>query len=179
MPFGALVKPVVHVQLPLAPQTPLTQLHDAGALAGVVTRQRPLPVNPSSHLAQPLGHAAQLGPKNPAAQLSHDAPVKPAAQVHVPAAVQMPDDAHGGEHAADSMSKRVRVLGALVGSWAVSGMESQTMTRAFPEAGELMAIQTLEDSAREPRVSGVEELTPMGVVGMEVNAGCPEYRDPE
>lgn len=116
VPFAAVVKPGVQVQLPFAPQTPLMQLHDAGALGAVVTRQRPLPVRPSSHFVHPLGHAAQPGPKNPEAQLSHDAPVKPTAQVHVPAAVQIPEEAHGGEHAADSMSKRVSVLGAVVGS---------------------------------------------------------------
>ncbi len=33
MPFGAVVNPAVQVQLPLALQTPFTQLHDAGALA--------------------------------------------------------------------------------------------------------------------------------------------------
>lgn len=178
VPFAAVVNPVVQVQLPFAPQTPLTQLHDAGALAGVETRHRPLPVGPSSHLLQFAGHAAHPGPKNPAAHVSHDTPVKPAAQVHVPAAVQIPDDAHGGEHAADSMSNRVSVLGALVGSCAVSGMESQTMTRAFPGAGELMEIQTLEERARERRVNGVDELAPMGLEGIAVKAGWPEYKGP-
>jgi hypothetical protein len=91
----------------------------------------------------------------------------------------MPDDAHGGEHAADSMSKRVSVLGAVVGSWAMSGMESQMMTREFPGEGELTAIQTLEESARDWRLSDVEELAPMGADGMDVNAGWPEYKGPE
>lgn len=61
----------------------------------------------------------------------------------------------------------------------MSGMESQRMTREFPDAGELTAIQTLEESARERRVSGVEVLAPMGVLGMDVNAGWPEYSGPE
>lgn len=179
VPLAAVVNPAVQVQLPLASQTPLTQLQEAGAPGGVVLRQRPLPVRPSSQSVQPLGQAAQVGPKKPGAQLSHEAPVKPAAHAHVPAAVHMPDEAHGGEHAADWRSKRVSELGALVGSCAVSGIESQMMTRELGDAGDSTEIQTLAESATERAFNGVEELAPMGALGMVVNPGLPEYSDPE
>ncbi|KAJ7238437.1 hypothetical protein C8J57DRAFT_1566168 [Mycena rebaudengoi] len=97
--WGRALGAVVLVQYK-CPSPPYTECILSGRL------QCLLPVSPSSHLEHLPGHAAQPGPKNPAAQVSHEAPVKPGAQVQE----------HGGEHEVDWMSKRVRELGALVGS---------------------------------------------------------------
>jgi hypothetical protein len=99
VPLSALVHPELQLQDPSDWHCPLRQLHEAGAFSISGTRQRPEPELPSSHLAQPAGHAVQCGPKNPGEHVSHAVPLKPAGHAQVPAAVHTPAPAHVGEQA--------------------------------------------------------------------------------
>ena len=100
-----MVQPGLHVHWPLEPQAPFKQLQDEGGLDTTGARHNPVPVIPSSQEAQPAGHGEQFGPKEPGAQDSHEDPVNPVGHEHVPDAVQIPAPAHGGEQAADCISK--------------------------------------------------------------------------
>ena len=174
MPFAAVVHPELHVHWPFEPHTPLRQLHDDGGLLTGATRQRPLPAMPSSHDVHPAAHAWQSGPKNPLAHASHDAPVKPAGQVQVPAAEQMPAPEHGGEHAADCMSRIEMLLSdEPEGSCERSAMESQRMRRSVDEDPAETAAQTLDDIMTEPAAVEVESREAL-LVGRFVKVDAPE-----
>jgi hypothetical protein len=108
VPLSAVVQPARQLHCPFDPQLPFWQLQLEGGLMTVAVKQRPLPEIPSSQDVQPLGHCWHVGPKKPAAQDSHEVPLKPVGQVHEPAAEQTPDPEQGGEHAADCMSTRER-----------------------------------------------------------------------
>ena len=171
VPLAAVVNPTLHVHCPLDPHTPLRQLQLDAGLVTVAERHRPDPDIPSSQDAHPAGHAWQVGPKNPGEQDSHDAPVNPGAQLHVPEAEQTPEPAHGGEHADDSRSRSESAPELVVGSWVRSGIESQRMTRLLGPA--FTAAHTLDDRAREPADNGWDAFTG-GVEGSEAKAACPE-----
>ena len=47
-----------------------------------------------------------MGPKNPSAQVSHEDPVNPVGQLHVPEAEQTPEPEQGTEQAKDWTSRR-------------------------------------------------------------------------
>ena len=173
VPLSAFVQPGLHVHWPFEPQMPLRQLQVEGALLTMGFRHLPEPEIPSSQDAQPAGHGWHVGPKKPEAHDSHDEPVKPGAQEHVPEAEHTPAPAHGGEQARDSISRRESE--PVEGSCVMSGTESQRMTRLFDP--ELTAAQTFDDRASELADKGVEEFE-TGVVGSDVNAAWPEYRDP-
>lgn len=130
----------------------------------------PLPAIPSSHDVHPVGHAWQVGPKNPAEQDSHEVPLNPVGHVHVPWAEQTPEPAQGGEQADDCISKRAREFEDPEGSWATSGIESQSTIRFEPE---LTATQTLLEIERDPAERGVEEFEE-GDVGSWENDPWPE-----
>lgn len=55
VPLSAAVKPALQAHCPLAPQTPLRQLHVDDALETLGFRHLPVPVIPSSHELQPAG----------------------------------------------------------------------------------------------------------------------------
>lgn len=101
VPLSALVHPALQEHCPFEPHTPFRQLHDEGGFKTGAERHRPVPEIPSSQDVQPWGHGWQFGPKNPWAHDSHEDPVKPVGQVHVPDAEQIPAPEHGGEHAED------------------------------------------------------------------------------
>ncbi|KAF7794732.1 hypothetical protein EIP86_005870 [Pleurotus ostreatoroseus] len=173
VPLLAAVQPELHVHWPFEPQTPFKQLH-AVELLDTGTKQRPLPEIPSSHVWQPAGHAWHVGPKNPEAQDSHDEPVKPAGHVHVPDAEHMPAPAHGGEHAADWISRIDKLLSdAPEGSCATSGMEFHKIRRSEDDDPADTAAQTFEDRTTEPAAVDVEAREAL-FVGSAVNVDGPE-----
>ena len=60
----AVYQPALHEQVASSPaQTPLMQLHDAAVGTLAASRQRPLPVRPSSQSVHPEEQAAQDVPK--------------------------------------------------------------------------------------------------------------------
>ena len=172
VPLSAVVKPGLHVHCPLALQIPLRQLQLDGGLPTVAVKHLPEPEIPSSQDPHPAGHCWQDGPKKPRAQDSHAVPVNPGAHEQVPDAEHTPEPAHGGEHAADSIPRREREPALEVGSWAMSGIESQRMTRLFEPA--ITEAQTLDEMAMEPADKGWEALVG-GVEGRRAKAACPAY----
>lgn len=116
MPLAAVVQPALQVHWPFDPHWPFRQLQVAGAPVTTGTKHRPEPEIPSSQEVHPEGHGWQVGPKKPFAQDSQDDPVNPVGQVHTPEAEQTPEPAHGGEHAEDCISRRLRPLAAPEGS---------------------------------------------------------------
>lgn len=120
------------------------------------TKHLPVPEMPSSQDAHPTGHCWHAGPKKPVAQDSHDEPVNPAGQVHVPEAEHIPEAAHGVEHANDWISRRERALELPAGSWVMSGTASHRITRLLEP--ELTATQTLDERASELADNGVDEF---------------------
>jgi hypothetical protein len=91
--------------------------------------------------------------------------------VQVPDAEQVPELAQGEEQVEDCMSRRDIEPVLPRGSCAVSGTESQNITRPLDPTDN--ATQTLEDMAIDSAFNGVEELA-TGAVGRELNAACPE-----
>lgn len=159
---------------PLEPQTPLTQLQLDGRFVTAGVRQIPVPEIPWSHLAQFDGQGWHLGPKKPCAHDSHEEPVKPVGQVHVPFAEHTPLPEQDGVHDDDWMS---RIESAPVatdwGSWETSGTELQKTMRLEPDCVE---SQTFDDRANDCEVIGVEEL-PTGDVGRGAKFPLPLYND--
>ena len=127
---------------------------------------------PSSQEAHPAGHDWQFGPKNPAAQDSHDDPVNPVGHEQVPDAVQIPAPEHGGEQAADWISRTESELDSCE-ICARSGMESQRITRSVDDELEATAAQMLEATMIEP-AENVDELIEALVSGSGVNVPEPE-----
>jgi len=166
VPLAATVKPVLHVHPPLDPQTPLRQLQLEGGFTTAKAMHLPVPEMPSSQDEHPVGHGSQVEPKNPAAHVSHDVPVKPGAQLQVPDGEQTPDLEQGGEHVADSISRREKEPELPEGSCVISGTESQRINRSLEPV--LTAIQTLDEIARDPAESDWEAFVG-GVDGTDAN----------
>ena len=108
VPFVPVVHPALQIHCPFDPHAPFKQLHDAGASGTSGARHLPEPEMPWSQEVQLAGHGRQDGPKKPEAHDSHDAPVNPCEQAHVPRPVQMPALEHGGEQAVDLRLKSVK-----------------------------------------------------------------------
>lgn len=104
VPSLPVVNPGVHEQDPSELHEPLLQLQDVGAFAMVGFKQRPVPAIPWSQVSQFDGHGWHVGPKKPGAQVSHDVPLNPGWQRHVPEEVQTPDAEQAGVHAEDCIS---------------------------------------------------------------------------
>lgn len=113
-------------------------------------------------------------PKKPDAQDSHDEPVNPVEQEHVPAAEQIPAPAQGGEQAADWTSRTESSLESEE-TCEMSGIESQRMTRLLDEPEET-AAHMLDESATAPAeiVVSALELLAVELVGSEVKEAWPE-----
>jgi hypothetical protein len=156
VPLSAVVHPVLQEHCPFDPQLPFRQLQLEGALLTTGTKHLPVPEIPSSQDVQPAGHCWHVGPKKPAAQDSHDEPVNPVGQVHVPEAEHIPEAAQGVEHADDWTSRSERELELPVGSCAMSGTASHRTKRLFEP--ELTATQTLEERAIELADNGADEF---------------------
>lgn len=137
------------------------------------SRHLPVPVMPSSQVAQSAGHAWQVEPKKPFEQVSQEVPLKPVGQTHVPDAEHTPEPAHGGEHADDWMSSNWEMEDAPEGSCETSGTLSQKMILSFEEPEDI-AAQTLDDNASDP----AEILVLFnGVLGSCENCAWPENLD--
>lgn len=137
-------------------------------------KHRPLPEIPSSQDWHPVGQGEQFGPKKPVAQVSHDAPVKPGGQVHVPAAEHMPAPAHGGEHAADCMSRRAMLFNEEPeGSCNKSAIESQRIKRSVEEGPDATAAQMFCASMTEAAAVLVESREALEV-GRALKTAAPE-----
>lgn len=167
--MSALVHPALQVHEPEDEHSPLRQLQVEGSFLISSVRHLPDPEIPSSQSLQPLGHAAQVGPKNPDAQDSHDEPVKPGAHVQVPDVEQIPFPEHAGEHALDWRS-RTDMAPERDPSWLTSGTDSQRMTRSVSPM--LTAAHTLGAIASEDAVILVDEFE-MGSVGSFVCLAVP------
>lgn len=96
--------------------------------------------------------------------------MKPVAHEQVPAAVHIPEPAHGGEQAEDSMLSRRREPVFADGSWETSGTESQKTKRS------LELELTLDDKPNELAEREEEELE-NGAEGSCVNPEEPAYKD--
>ncbi|EED78376.1 predicted protein [Postia placenta Mad-698-R] len=176
VPLDVVVHPALHEQAPSEPQTPLTQSQLDGGLLISGTRHFPVPCKPWSHFSQPAGQGWHVGPKNPSAQDSHEEPVKPVGQTHLPAVEHTPAPAHGGEHAEDCISSSARGLfSVLDGSCDTSGTESQKMTRSFEEEPANDA-HMLDARAKEPAELCVclELFAEEPLVGNAVKVAWPE-----
>lgn len=99
--------------------------------------------------------------------------MKPAGQEHVPAAEQIPAPEHGGEHAADCISRMESDEESAFDTCARSGMESQRMTRWVEDELEETAAQTFDANMIEP-AENVDELIEAFVSGSGVNVPDPE-----
>jgi hypothetical protein len=141
-----------------------------GELLILAVKHRPVPEVPSSQEVQPLGQGWHFGPKKPDAQDSHEVPLKPVGQVHVPEAEQTPDPAQGGEHDVDCISTSERDPEEVDGNCPMSGTESQKMIRLFEF--EVIASHTLEERDIEPADNGVD-VFPIGVEGRAANDPLP------
>jgi hypothetical protein len=176
VPLGALVHPVVQVQVPAELQEPFKQLHLEGAVDGSgVERHAPVPDGPSSHLSQLLGHLEQLGPKKPGWQSSQDGPVNPAGHTHLPWVEQVALEEQAGEHVLDwiSLMEMDEAMARDGGSWDQNGKLSQITTREVDEpVVASIAAQVLGAMRKEPRPSAVA-LNVLGLVGWEINLGWP------
>lgn len=170
VPFVPVVQPALQVQVPSEPHTPLRQSHVDGAFLMIGSRHRPEPVIPSSQVAQSAGHAWQVEPKNPGAQVSQDVPLNPGGQVHVPEAEHTPAPAHGGEHAEDWMSSSWESPDAPEGSCEASGTLSQKTRRSLEEPE--TAIHTFDEIASAP--GEIFEVVFEGVLGSWAKVACPE-----
>lgn len=156
VPLSAVVQPGRHVHVPpVVAHTPFSQLQLEGGLETVGVRQRPLPEIPSSQDVHPSGQAWHVGPKNPAEQDSHEVPLNPVGQMHVPDEEHTPEPEQGGEQAEDCISSNDREEPEPEGSWARSGTESHRIIRAPELEEDETAAQTLGASEREPAESGV------------------------
>lgn len=90
--------------------------------------------------------------------------MNPLGQVQLPEAEQVPAPAHGGEHAADCISRREKAPAEdVVGSCEMSGMESQRMSLELVDP-EVTAAQVFDAIARESAESGVDVFEPLDVV---------------
>src|SRR5882762_9940243 len=131
VPLLLVVQPGRQVHCPFDPHWPFKQLQLEGELLILAVKHRPVPEVPSSQEVQPLGQGWHFGPKKPDAQDSHEVPLKPVGQVHVPEAEQTPDPAQGGEHDVDCISTSERDPEEVDGNCPMSGTESQKMIRLF------------------------------------------------
>lgn len=176
VPLDAVVHPALHEHAPSEPQTPLMQSQLDGGLLTSGTRHFPVPCKPWSHFSQSAGQGWHVGPKNPSAQDSHEEPVKPVGQTHLPAVEHTPAPAHGGEHAEDCISSSARGLfSVLDGSCDTSGTESQKMTRSLEEEPANDA-HMLDARAKEPAELCVclELFAEVPLVGNAVKVAWPE-----
>lgn len=171
VPLAAVVQPGLHAHEPSEPHSPLRQLHVFKGDATGGSRHLPVPDMPSSHVAQPAGHAWHVGPKKPAAQVSQAVPLNPGAHVQVPEAEHVPELAQGGEQVEDCMSRRDMDPELRKGSCAVSGTESHITTRPFDPKD--IATQTLDAMASDWAARGVDALA-TGAEGSELKAALPE-----
>lgn len=138
----------------------------------------PDPDSPSSQSVHPAGHASQLGPKKLEAQDSQEEPVKPGGQIQVPEAEQTPAVEQGGEQAADCKSRRVsEPEDRGEGSWEMSGMVSQTITRSFCEPDDI-AAHVLEEMESESASKGTDALETLDV-GSAIKDASPAKSDSE
>lgn len=103
--------------------------------------------------------------------------MNPGRQAHVPPDEQMPEALHGGEHAIEKRLLSERLPEARMGSWEMSGTESQKTMREFEEPEVTEATRLLE-IAMDSAVSGRDALT-MGISGREEKPARPEYRGSE
>ena len=98
--------------------------------------------------------------------------MNPGGQTQVPDAEHTPAPAHGGEQAADWISRSWERPDAPEGNCETSGTLSQKMIRSFDEPDE-RAAHTFDDTASEPGDIGVVLLD--GVLGSCAKLASPEY----